>query len=233
MGPMKVADALAYSCNTWFYQAVIEADPVKTVDVIAERARTLGLGAPTGLEIAEKRGLVPDEAWKRERLGEPWYPGETLSVAIGQGAVLATPVQVARMLALVATSGRTPPLHMVEGVASAPARVRGRYWRAVQEGLRKTVTEGTASFRLKDFPVPTAGKTGTAETPGKKAGYEHAWYMGYGPFPLGGDSPYPPLAVVAFFENAGEGGRVALPAVKKVMAAYWKVPALVAPTPGP
>ena len=233
MGPMKVTDALAYSCNTWFYQAVIEAGPVETVEVIADRARALGLGAPTGLEIAEKRGLVPDKAWKRERFGEPWYPGETLSVAIGQGAVLATPVQVVRMLALVATSGRTPPLHLVQGAGSAPARVRGRYWRVVQEGLRETVTEGTASFRLKDFPVPTAGKTGTAETPGKKAGYEHAWYMGYGPYPLDGSSPYPPLAVVAFFENAGEGSRVALPAVKKVMAAYWKVPAPVARAAGP
>lgn len=222
MGPMKVTDALAYSCNTWFYQAVIDAGPTKTVDVIAQRARALGLGEKTGLEIAERRGLVPDRAWKKERFGEPWYPGETLSVAIGQGAVLATPVQIARMIAEVATSGHAPKLHLVAGAKAPPVLVRGRYWKTVQAGLRETVTEGTASFRLKDFPVPTAGKTGTAETPGKKAGYEHAWYVGYGPFPLG-SSDRPPLVVVAFFENAGEGSRVALPAVKKVMAAYWHV----------
>lgn len=229
MGPMTVQEALAYSCNTWFYQAVIEAGPREAIETIAARARALGLGDRTGLEIAEKRGLVPDRAWKKERFGEPWYPGETLSVAIGQGAVLATPVQIAHMLALIAGSGRSPPPHLVLGARPPAAkRVEGRYWRTIQAGLRKTVTEGTASFRFKDFPVPTAGKTGTAETPGKKAGYEHAWYMGYGPYPLeSGEAP--PLAVVAFFENAGEGSRVALPAVKKVMAAYWQVAQSPAP----
>ncbi|WP_456410988.1 penicillin-binding transpeptidase domain-containing protein [Oceanithermus sp.] len=228
MGPMTVEEALAYSCNTWYYQAVIEAGPTSAIDVIAERARELGLGKKTGLELAEKRGLVPDKAWKKERYGEPWYPGETLSVAIGQGAVLTTPAQIVRMLSTVATSGRQPELHLVRKVGDRLTKhpthtVGGRYWKVLQQGLRKTVTEGTASFRMKDFPVPTAGKTGTAETPGKKAGYEHAWYMGYGPYPLeSGEAP--PLAVVAFFENAGEGSRVALPAVKKVMAAYWDVP---------
>ena len=88
--------------------------------------------------------------------------------------------------------------------------------------MRKTVTEGTARHLLGSFPVPTGGKTGTAETPGKRQGLEHAWYMGYGPAEPG--TPYPPLVVVAFFENGGEGSRVALPAVRKVMAAYWKVP---------
>jgi len=229
MGPMTVEEALAYSCNTWFYQAVIEAGPTSVIDVIADRARELGMGKKTGLELAEKRGLVPDKAWKKERYGKPWYPGETLSVAIGQGAVLATPAQIARMLGTIATGGHSFELHMVRkigGSLQTPAarQLKGRYWKTLQKGLRKTVTEGTAASRLKDFPVPTAGKTGTAETPGKKAGYEHAWYMGYGPYPLDGKSDYAPLVAVAFFENAGEGSRVALPAVKKVMQAYWKVP---------
>ncbi|WP_457631378.1 penicillin-binding protein 2 [Oceanithermus sp.] len=228
MGPMTVEEALAYSCNTWFYQAVIEAGPESVIETIAARARELGLGRRTGLELAEKTGLVPDRAWKKERYGEPWYPGETLSVAIGQGAVLATPVQIARMLGIVATGGLAPETHLVRKVGGIPKevdvrQVRGRYWQTLQEGLRKTVTEGTASFRLRDFPVPTAGKTGTAETPGKKAGYEHAWYMGYGPYPLEPAGRTPPLVAVAFFENAGEGSRVALPAVKKVMEAYWRV----------
>jgi len=229
MGPMTVEEALAYSCNTWFYQAVIEAGPTDVIETIAARARELGLGKKTGVELAEKRGLVPDKAWKKERYGEPWYPGETLSVAIGQGAVLATPVQIASMLGTVAAGGEAHQVHLVRKVGSELKKVnvrqvKGRYWKTLQEGLRKTVTEGTASSRLKDFPVPTAGKTGTAETPGKKAGYEHAWYMGYGPYPLGKKSDYAPLVAVAFFENAGEGSRVALPAVKKVMKAYWKVP---------
>lgn len=225
MGPMTVREAIAWSCNTWYYQAVAQ-DPLGVVDRLAWRAGLLGLGEATGLEIAERRGLLPTRAWKEEALGEPWYPGETLSVAIGQGPVLATPAQIARMLATIAQGGRKPRLHLVKAIGGkeVPPRVEavpGRFWNVLQEGLRKTVTEGTARHVLGSFPVPTAGKTGTAETPGKRAGLEHAWYMGYGPTDPG--SPYPPLVVVAFFENGGEGSRVALPAVRKVMAAYWKV----------
>jgi penicillin-binding protein 2 len=227
MGPMTVKEAIAWSCNTWYYQAVAQ-DPLGFVDRLAQRARLLGLGEATGLEVAEKTGLLPTRAWKREALGEPWYPGETLSVAIGQGAVLTTPAQVARMLATLFNEGRKPRLHLVKRLGNTPVpprleRVPGRFWGVLKEGMRKTVTQGTARHVLGDFPVPTGGKTGTAETPGKRRGLEHAWYMGYGPAEPG--TPYPPLVVVAFFENGGEGSRVALPAVKKVMAAYWKVPA--------
>jgi penicillin-binding protein 2 len=227
MGPMTVKEAIAWSCNTWYYQAVAQ-DPLGFVDRLAQRARLLGLGEATGLEVAEKEGLLPTRAWKREAWGEPWYPGETLSVAIGQGAVLATPAQVARMLSTLFNEGRKPRLHLVKRLGNTPVpprleRVPGRFWGVLKEGMRKTVTQGTARHVLGDFPVPTGGKTGTAETPGKRRGLEHAWYMGYGPAEPG--TSYPPLAVVAFFENGGEGSRVALPAVKKVMAAYWKVPA--------
>jgi penicillin-binding protein 2 len=227
MGPMTVKEAIAWSCNTWYYQAVAQ-DPLGFVDRLAQRARLLGLGEATGLEVAEKEGLLPTRAWKREALGEPWYPGETLSVAIGQGAVLTTPAQVARMLSTLFNEGRKPRLHLVKRLGNTPVpprleRVPGRFWGVLKEGMRKTVTQGTARHVLGDFPVPTGGKTGTAETPGKRRGLEHAWYMGYGPAEPG--TSYPPLAVVAFFENGGEGSRVALPAVKKVMAAYWKVPA--------
>ena len=225
MGPMTVKEAIAWSCNTWYYQAVLK-DPLGFVDRLSQRARLLGLGEGTGLEIPEKTGLLPTRSWKLEALKEPWYPGETLSIAIGQGYVLASPAQVARMLATIANGGWKPRLHLVkrigqEEISYRPEKVPGRSWGTLQEGLRLTVTVGTASFLLKGFPVPTGGKTGTAETPGKRRGLEHAWYMGYGPTEP--TSPYPPLVVVAFLENGGEGSRVALPAVKKVMAAYWKV----------
>ena len=226
MGPMTVKEAIAWSCNTWYYQAVAQ-DPLGFVDHLAKRARLLGLGEATGLEVAEKEGLLPTRAWKREALGEPWYPGETLSIAIGQGAILSTPAQIARMLSTIFNEGQKPRLHLVKRLGDTPVPphlepVPGRHWRVLKEGMRKTVTEGTARHLLGSFPVPTGGKTGTAETPGKRAGLEHAWYMGYGPAEPG--TPYPPLVVVAFFENGGEGSRVALPAVRKVMAAYWRVP---------
>ena len=226
MSPMTVREAIAWSCNTWYYQAGA-ADPLGLVDRLAQRARWLGLGEATGLEVPERTGLLPTRAWKQETLEEPWYPGETLSVAIGQGPVLTTPAQIARMLATLANGGQKPRLHLVKRLGGEPVAPRldpvpGRYWQVLQEGLRKTVTQGTARHILGDFPVPTGGKTGTAETPGKRLGLEHAWYMGYGPAEPG--TPYPPLVVVAFFENGGEGSQVALPAARKVMAAYWKVP---------
>lgn len=207
---------------------------------IAARAKELGIGRPTGLEIPERSGFLPTRAWKRATFDEPWYPGETLSVAIGQGPVLATPAEIARMLSTIAMSGRQPELHLVKRIGDTPisphiTQVPGTHWAELQEGLRQTVTEGTASFQLKDFPVPTAGKTGTAEIPGKRMGLSHAWYMGYGP--VDPNDPRPPLLVVAFFENGGEGSGVALPAAKKVMSAFWKVntgsPAQPSPAPIP
>ena len=226
MGPMTVKEAIAWSCNTWYYQAVAQ-DPLGFPDRLADRARLLGLGEATGLEVAEKTGLLPTRGWKREALKEPWYPGETLSVAIGQGPILATPAQIARMLATIANEGKKPRLHLVKRLGNFPVAPRlepvpGQSWKVLKEGMRRTVTQGTARHLLGEFPVPTGGKTGTAETPGKRAGLEHAWYMGYGPAEPG--TPYPPLVVVAFFENGGEGSRVALPAARKVMAAHWKVP---------
>jgi len=219
LGPMTVEEALAWSCNTWFYQAVIDAGPLRALAAIEKRAREFGLGGPTGLLLREKTGLIPSEEWKRKVYGEPWYPGETLSVAIGQGPVLVTPAQLARAYAGIYT-GELPTLHIV---ARTPERtpVAGRYLDVIRRGLRKTVTEGTARSRFEGFPVPTAGKTGTAETPGKRAGYEHAWYAGYGPWP--NDGRHPPLVAVAFVENGGEGSRAALPVVKRMMAAFWGI----------
>lgn len=226
-GPFTVKEAIAQSCNTWYYQVAMQ-DPIPMVDKLAKRAEELGVGRPTGLEISEQDGLLPTLKWKREVAGERWYPGETLSIVIGQGQNQVTPVQIAKMLTTVIESGRQPEFHLVrqigkQQIAPKYTQVPGRYWSVLQEGLRKTVTWGTASTVLGHgkFPVSTGGKTGTAETGGKVIGLEHAWYMGYGP--TDPSDPRPPLVVVAFFENGGGGYDVALPAVKKVMAAYWKV----------
>ncbi|WP_412917841.1 penicillin-binding transpeptidase domain-containing protein [Meiothermus sp.] len=227
MGMMTVKEAIAQSCNTWYYQVAL-LDPIGMVDRLHRRALELGIGRPTGLEIGEQNGIVPTLQWKRQNLPQDprWWPGETLSIAIGQGYNKATPVQIARMLATIAQSGQQPELHMVLRIGNQAVRrphtsVAGQYWKELQEGLRKTVTWGTARHVLGSFPVATAGKTGTAQNETLTAGLEHAWYMGYGP--VDPADPRPPLVVVAFFENGGEGSGVALPAARKVMAAYWKV----------
>lgn len=227
MGMMTAEEAIAQSCNTWYYQ-VSMLDPIGIVDKLHKRALELGVGRPTGLEIGEQTGIVPTLQWKRQNIPRDprWWPGETLSIAIGQGYNKATPVQIARMLATIAQSGQQPELHLVRRIGNQTVQrpstsVAGKHWKELKDGLRMTVTWGTAKHVLGNFPVTTAGKTGTAQNETMTPGLEHAWYMGYGP--VDPADPRPPLAVVAFFENGGEGSGVALPAVRKVMAAYWKV----------
>ncbi len=225
MGPLNNQQAIAQSCNTWYYQAVMQ-DTQRIVEKLSNRAKELGLGRTTGLEISESSGFIPTIEWKKEVYDQPWWPGETLSIAIGQGSNLITPVQIARMLATISQDGRQPELHLVHklGDTITPPKITqvpGTHWQNLKDGLRLTVTWGTSSTVLGNFPVKTGGKTGTAETASKKIGTEHAWYMGWGP--VDGDPRYPPLVVVAMFEKAGGGDDVALPVVKQVMEAYWKV----------
>lgn len=227
MGMMNNQEAIAHSCNTWYFQVAL-LDPIGMVDKLHRRALELGLGRPTGLEIGEQTGIVPTLQWKRQNVpSDPrWWPGETLSIFIGQGFNKTTPVQIARMLATIANSGLQPELHLVRRIGrqyiNRPTTlVAGNHWRDLQDGLRMTVTHGSARRVLGNFPVATAGKTGTAQNETMTPGLEHAWYMGYGP--VDPADPRPPLVVVAFFENGGSGSGVALPAARKVMAAHWRL----------
>ncbi len=105
-GSLNLYDALARSCNIYFYELAKRLD----IDQIAETARMFGLGENTGIELlSEKNGLVPDKTWKKGALGQPWYRGETLSIAIGQGYLLATPLQVAVMAARIAIGKDVQP----------------------------------------------------------------------------------------------------------------------------
>ncbi|MDX2005265.1 MAG: penicillin-binding transpeptidase domain-containing protein [Meiothermus sp.] len=232
MGMFTVEEAIAQSCNTWYYQ-VAKTDPFGIPDKLHSRSLQLGLGRATGLEISESEGLIPTIAWKRQavRRDPKWYAGETLSLVIGQGYNLTTPAQIARMLTTIANGGRQPSLHLVRQIGvlevnHSITQVSGRHWAELQQGMRRTVNWGTSRHVLgpDKFPVPTAGKTGTAQNEGG-FGREHSWYMGYGPVNDAGQfvGGRPPLVVVAFFENGTEGSGVALPATRKVMAAYWGV----------
>ncbi len=174
-------------------------------------------------------GLESDTDYQKK--GLEWRNGFTLNYAIGQGDVLTTPVQMAYVLSTLINDGKQQPLTLIRKVGTrleppkAVIQVSGKpqVWKQVKEGMEMTVKEGTSSFVLgpQRFPVPTGGKTGTAQAPAPKLGIrpgtEHSWYEGYGPL------ENPNLVVVAFFENGGEGSGVALPAVKKVMAARWGV----------
>ena len=222
MGLMDARAAIANSCNTWYYQSAVRYGPERFVNDMAKRSKDFGFGQESGIELlGEKFDEVPTVALEKE--SKTWDNGVPLNYAIGQ-RFRANPLQIARMLATVVNNGKRPDLTVIKAIDNKPippkpmTPISGKYWQMLKEGMLMTTRKGTAKEVLgaNVFPIVTGGKTGTAQTP-QGAHRDHAWYMGYGPY----DNPS--LVVVAFFENGVEGSGVALPAVKKVMAAYWNI----------
>jgi penicillin-binding protein 2 len=172
-GTVNVHSALVQSCDVFFYTLGHRLG----IDTIARYAKGFGLGAPTGFDPAhEKPGLVPSTAWKRAARGEPWYPGETISAAIGQGYNLVTPLQLLNVISAVANGGTRYKPHVVKRLEApegkvvqefAPERLgdipaRPETLRLVQQALWGVVQEpkGTG-WRARLDGVGIAGKTGT------------------------------------------------------------------------
>lgn len=239
-GAPNVHEAMVGSCDVFFYQVGARLG----VDTIARYARAFGLGAPTGLDLGgERGGLIPDTAWKQRALKAPWYKGETLSVAIGQGYVTSTPLQMAVATAAIAT-GRRPQPRLVQRVealdgtavreiAPAPGEplpLRETVLRQVQDSLVDTVGRGTGNkANLRDVAV--AGKTGTSQV--VKIGAvrlkpsqmkwnqrDHAWFVAYAP------AEDPTIAIATLVEHApGGGGAVAAPITRQVLETYFRLQA--------
>ena len=222
LGHVNFIDAIAQSCDACFYDLARRAGP----NQVAKFARTYGLGVPTGVDLPnEAAGVVPDPAWKKRAWKQDWFGGDTLNMGIGQGYVLTTPLQIARMMAAVANGGtlvtphvvtevRTPDGRLVARIAPPPAghiQVTPETLAVVRTGLEAVVTRGTgATLRIPGLTA--AGKTGTAEA---SHGKPYAWFAAYAPV---ADSR---LVVVAMVENAGFGAENALPVVKEVFQAWF------------
>ncbi|MEI8251022.1 MAG: penicillin-binding protein 2 [Synechococcus sp. ELA057] len=206
--------ALAVSSNSFYYQLGLKVGP----DELFKAARRMGYGQRTGVELVDEEtpGLLGDPAWKRKVLGEPWTPVDTITSAIGQGAVTVTPIQMARLYAAVANGGTLVTPHLVE--RSTPQHWIGLHpetLRVLRKGLRMVVTDGTARILNDPTLPPVAGKTGTGEDPPRP---DHAWFGGYAP------AGHPELVIVAFGENSGGfGGTVAAPMVKELMSTWFHV----------
>ncbi|MFZ0408094.1 MAG: penicillin-binding protein 2 [Cyanobium sp.] len=204
--------ALAVSSNSFYYQVGLKVGP----EELFRAARRLGYGQHTGVELREEEseGLLGDPAWKKNVLKEPWTPVDTITSAIGQGAVTVTPIQMARLYGAVANGGTLVTPHLVE--RSMPRRwlaLKPATLRVLRQGLRMVVTEGTGRV-LNDPTLPAvAGKTGTGEDPPRP---DHVWFGGYAP------AGRPELVIVAFGENSGGfGGTVAAPMVKALMTTWF------------
>jgi penicillin-binding protein 2 len=237
-GGMNVHSALVNSCDVFFYQVGQRLG----IDTIARYARAFGLGAPTGIEIGTERGgIVPDSEWKKRVLKQPWYAGETLSVAIGQGYVTATPLQMAEAAATIATGHRFKP-RLVQRVESldgsvikdvepemvATLSVRETALKQVREALVEVVSHGTG--KKAGLPgIAVAGKTGTSQVvtlgkervPAAKLPWnqrDHAWFVAYAP------AEEPTIAIATLVEHApGGGGAVAAPITQHILQAYFRL----------
>lgn len=240
-GPVDMMEAIYKSCDVYFYTLGSRLG----IDRIHDYAARFGLGTLTGLDlVTENPGIVPSTAWKKAYFRNPedqkWYPGETPSVSIGQGALTVTPLQTARALAALVNGGRVLRPRLVRGVESReggwryedfkpdegkPLGIEPSVLRIVQKGLEETVNNpgGTGGrARLpEEFRIHSAGKTGTAQSASAdtqlalKMG-DHAWFAGYAP------ADKAEIVVVAVVEHGGHGGAIAAPLVNQVMQAYFR-----------
>ena len=229
---MNLRDSIAQSCDVYFYELANRLG----IDALAESLDEFGIGSLTGVDLpSEKRGILPSSEWKRRVIGSSWYGGETLIVGIGQGYMLATPMQLAVATAALATRGtafKPSFVAAVDGtsvqpeplltVSAAPA-----YWDEVIAGMVDTVSSvrGTAFGMRSGLTYSVAGKTGTAQVVGiaQDATYDeetlseyqrnHGWFIAFAPV----DNPE--IVVAVLTENSG-GGSSAYP-VARAMLDYW------------
>lgn len=222
-GRVDMETAVEVSCDTYFYYLARDAG----LEKLAAWAHTFGLGQPTGIDVpGEAAGLVPSDAWSRRARRQKWYAGETISVGIGQGPILVTPVQLAVAYAALVNGGFLVRPHLV-AEAAQPPRPTGLSPEAlnhVRMGMSRVVhgERGTARRLAALAPPRLAGKTGTSQVVRKREGIKwqelpweerhHALFVGYGP------AERPELVVAVVVEHGGEGGSVAAPIAGKILA---------------
>jgi len=228
-GVMDLRRAIANSCNVYFYQVGIRLEIAR----LAKWAKLMGLGAPTGVDLPhEVTGLMPSPEWKMRVFKTPWYAGETVSVAIGQGQVSATPLQMARVAAVVANGGRLVRPHLTRGAEdSLPLGIHPETIAAIKAGMRAVVAEGTG-WRARLSTVDVCGKTGSAQvvakarlekSPNATELLPHGWFLAFAP----ADDPRIVLAVIV--EHGRSGGESAAPVARQILAHYFGVDQPTAP----
>ncbi len=254
-GTVDMRYSIVVSCDVYYY--MLGAD--LGVDRIRDFLTRFSLGVKTGVDLpSERSGLVPSQAWKKANFKEKWYAGETLSVAIGQGYMNVTPIQLTYATAEIANRGQTPRPHVlletrdpITGQRTPfvpevrePIRLsNNQYWDDVIQGMVDVVhtSSGTAQRIARGVKYKIAGKTGTAQVIGmsqshyvrsedlKKIHRDHAWFISFAPV------EDPKIAMTVLVEHGGHGGSDAAPLARIVMDAYLldQLPPPSEPKPGP
>ena len=244
---MDLPTALAYSCDTYFYELGNRFFmlPPERGHLLQGWAGRFGFGRPTGIDVGpEAPGLLPTPEWRqttfKTEIDKLWKPGDSIQLAIGQKDLLVTPLQMARFYALLANGGKLVTPHVLlsvdqpGGAAPHPAPqqpqttgVDPNALDVVRRGLLEAThaSFGTSAAVFGNFPIPIAGKTGTAEKAvdpgdGIMRIFNQAWWCGYGP------ADNARIVVCAVIENGGHGGETAAPAALKVFEEFFhrKVP---------
>jgi penicillin-binding protein 2 len=237
-GTIAIGRAIAESCDVFFYQVGLRLG----VDRLATYAKAAGLGALTGIQLEqESGGLIPTSVWKKRRLGVAWQGGETLSVSIGQGYNLATPLQLATMISSIANGGtRVLPLIVMkiqnasgETIMEYQPQIKGylpvstKNLDIIKKGLWEVVNGKSGTARIAHIDgIDVSGKTGTAQVFSRKADSEnearraqhlksHAWFVAYAP------SENPKIAVSVLVEHGEHGGSAAGPIASELIREYF------------
>ena len=230
---MTLPTALEQSCDTWFYRLgarIWGADPARKATLIQSWARKLGLGTTPPIDLTgAASGYLPMPGRYFERLsGTPYTEGQAVNLAIGQGALQVSPLQLAVAYSALVNGGTVVRPHVGEAVIRDGVRhvlhfrpVRklhlSPYTSAIKQGLYEAANNpsGTSFSVFNGFPIKVAGKTGTAEAPTLGNTDDHSWYASWAPY------DHPKLVVVAMIEHGGFGAQAAAPTAKKIYEAYF------------
>ncbi|HZQ99645.1 MAG TPA: penicillin-binding protein 2 [Chloroflexota bacterium] len=217
-GKLDLAEGLTESCDIVFYEV---GNKLNSIDpnLLADFAHQFGYGQPTGVQgLQETAGIVASPDWKKKTLREEWVPGDAINQAIGQGYLDATPLQVANAYSVLANGGvlRTPllvkkiipgdgtPAKEFQAQERGRVAVSGEHLAVVRAAMKKVASSplGTAYYAFRDYKVPVAAKTGSAENQNPE---DNAWFAGYGP------ADDPKVVVTVMVEGGQHGGTVAAP----------------------
>lgn len=247
-GEVNLISGLAWSCNVYFYHIGGGYEPIEYEGLglarMARYAETFGLGRATGIDLpGELDGLVPNEKWKRINYAETWLTGDTYNMAIGQGFVLVTPLQMINIYAAIANGGTLYRPHLVKEILDADGNLvkvtepeaigqlnlSPENMQLIRAGLHAVVNwdSGTANENFDVPGIDVSGKTGTAEFCDEypacldsegRVKTSHAWFASYAP------TNNPEIVTIVFIYGGGEGSEAAVPVTNNILRHYFNIP---------
>ncbi len=230
-GSYTVVDAIGDSCNTYYWRALLDTPDARLagwspfVQALFGRADDFGYGQKVGVGLLEEKpGRIPTESWANSVYEFGWLPGFSLNSAIGQGDVLATPLQVAQLTAAIAMDGVLFQPRLVKKIGDETLKpefrvIEGQHWSTLQEGMRQMITDYGTNYVLgpaADFPINLSGKTGTAEN-ARGIGYDHVGFTAFAP------TDNPEIVIYVFVEHGDKSTQVAVPTARDFFVEYFEL----------